>query len=121
MIELLNARAYDDPFFKTHVSQDVFVDFNGKRSTGLDQFIHNYKVDADISPEFFVGVNNASAVVDEDAGLATVILSQHLTGSEYTIMRGMKAANILKAWRRIDGEWLLRSSYMMFGTAEFLV
>ena len=121
-IELLNARDYTHPFLISHVSPSVYVNFQGKCSTGFKPFINNYKHDADRSPSFHVDISiNGTAIVDEDESSATVILSQHLTGfqDEYSGME--KAATILMSWRRARGRWCCGSVTMIFGTPEFLV
>ena len=122
-IELLNNREYDHQFFANHVSPRVYVDMQGKRTTGLDGYINNFKRDADRSPNFYVDVDmNGTALVDEDAGSGTVVLSQHLTGFGDEDNRGMaKAATILMSWRRARGKWVCGSVTMIFGTPEFLV
>ncbi|KAK3697419.1 hypothetical protein LTR37_017483 [Vermiconidia calcicola] len=79
IIELLNARAYNNDFYKTHVSLSVYIDFNGRRTYGLEPLVENYKKDADAYPGFYVALLNESAVVNEDIGNATVILSQELS------------------------------------------
>ena len=119
-LDLLNARAYGHWFFTTHVSHNVYTEFQGKCSTGRKQFINNYKMDADRSSAFHVDVVNSSAMVDEEAGSATVILSQHLKGYGNQ-MEGMgQAGTILMSWRRAKQRWYCGSVCMMYGTPVFL-
>ena len=121
-IDLLNRRAYNHPFFTDHVSQNVYVDFQGHCSRGLGPFIYNYKQDADRSPGFHVDASiNGTALVDEDAGSATVILSQHITGFQDEYRGIEKAGTILMSWRRGRGRWCCGSVTMIHGTPEFLV
>lgn len=123
VIELLNARAYDDPWFQSYVSPDVYVNFNGIIvGQGMKDFLGFYRMDADRSPEFFCDVDMTTAVVNEQQGTATVILSQVLSGFEDELMVGKKrAASILWSWKQKRGSWELQSVCMMFGTCVFLV
>lgn len=121
LIDLLNSRDYANDYFINHVSRKVYIEFQGKCTTGLEPFIENYKIDADRSPAFYVNISNSSALVDEDAGTATVILSQHLRGYEDEMRGKGKAGTILLSWRRGKGRWWIGSGYMMFGTPEFLL
>lgn len=123
VIELLNERAYNDPWFEQHVSPTVRIDFNGACvGIGYKDFVGFYRMDADVSPNFFGDVDLMTALVNENQGTATVILSQVLQGFEDDMMVGKKrAAGILWSWKRVKGRWMCQSCCLMFGTCEFLV
>lgn len=123
VIELLNDRAYDDPWFEQHVSPNVRIDFNGTCiGIGYKDFVGFYRLDADVSPRFCCDVDIMTAMVNENQGTATVILSEVLTGFEDDLMVGKKrAASILWSWKRVKGRWVCQSCCLMFGTCEFLV
>ena len=121
IIKLLNARAYDDPWFHTHVSPDVWVDFNGYISEGFKAFIGNYRLDADRSPDFVCQEETITAILDDKHGTAQVILTQLLRHFEDVLMVGKKrAATVLWSWRQKGGAWELQSVCMMFGTPQFV-
>lgn len=118
-IELMNARAYDDPFFKEYVAPNVFVDLQGNKTVGLEGFLGNYKKDAELTPTFHVGIVNSTAMVDEPKGRATVILSQDLQGLGGPDKK--MAGTILMSWEKDEQKWTCKSVCMMLGTPEFLV
>lgn len=117
---LLNKRAYSDPWFTTYVSPTIRTELEGDVKIGIDSFIHNYRAVADASPSFRCDISNASAVVHEQSGSATVIMSQTLSGYEGDLESKLKAGAILVNWRRSSGEWKIGSVYMVYGTPCFL-
>ena len=130
VIDLLNCRDYTNTFFTQYVSSDVRTGFEGHTTVGISDFISNYRQDADVSPNFRVDIVNSSAIIDEKAGRATVLLSQDLSGFEEGTKR---AGSILSSWkwerRSLEGggdgirqgQWVCLSCQMLFGTPEFLV
>lgn len=122
LIELLNWRRYEHPFLEQHIRHNVFTELQGKRTIGLRSFLQNYQNDASGSPSFRVDVGiNATAMVDENAGSGTVILSQHLLGLGGERGGLEKAATILFSWQKAKGRWRCSNATMIYGTPEFLV
>ena len=122
IIRLLNKREYDNPFFFSHVRQNVYTDLHGKQTVGLAPFMENHRIDSRGSPTFYVDAEmNITALADEEAGSATVIMSQHLSGYGGD-WRGMeKAGTILFSWQRSKGKWWCSNATMIYGTPVFLV
>jgi hypothetical protein len=122
IIKLLNNREYDSPFFFSHVRQNVYTDLHGKQTVGLAPFVENHRIDSQGSPTFYVDAElNVTALADDEAGSATVILSQHLSGYGGSL-RGMeRAGTILFSWQRSKGRWWCSNATMIYGTPEFLV
>jgi hypothetical protein len=88
----------------------------------MKDFLGFYRMDADVSPQFFCDVDIMTALVNEPQGTATVILSQVIQGFQDELMVGKKrAASLLWAWRKCRGVWMCQSCCLMFGTCEFLV
>lgn len=121
-IHLLNARCYNDPFFRCRVRANVYVDLAGHKTTGLQGFVENHRRDAQGSPAFHVDADwNVTALVDEHAGTGTVLLSQHLSGMGGSLTGQARAGTILFAWQRSKGQWWCGNVAMIFGTPEFLL
>lgn len=118
VIHLCNARLYNDPFFQEHVSPTISTDLNGISTIGIESFINNYKVSADASPDFYTLMFNESAMVDQSAGVGTVMLSQDMNA--HPTNWGRMAGTILFNWKRKSDIWILESCCMMHGTPEFL-
>lgn len=122
MIHLLNTRQYNSPFFYAHVRQNVYTDLAGRCTVGLDPFINNHRSDARGSRSFYVEADfNVTALVDEEKGSATVIMSQHLSGFGGRMGGMAKAGTILFSWQRSKGRWWCGNCSMIYGTPEFLV
>jgi hypothetical protein len=122
VIHLLNARQYTHPFFFAHVRQNVYTELQGRGTVGLRPFLENHQKDARGSSSFYVDVDfNATALVDEDVGSGTVILSQHLSGFGGTLSGIARAGTILFSWQRSKGRWWCSNATMIYGTPEFLL
>ncbi|KAK5167048.1 uncharacterized protein LTR77_007777 [Saxophila tyrrhenica] len=121
-IDLLNARAYDDPFFQNHVSPSVYTNYNDQQvGWSREGFIAAYRRDADVNPDFFCDVERSTAVADEAHGTATTISNHVAKGFEDERMRGKRrVGSTLWHWSKVDGRWLLQSCSIMMGAAEFV-
>lgn len=120
VIELLNARDFDNPWFAQNVASDVRVDVQGNINFGLEGFIGNYRAHAAFAQDFRVFIGNVTALVDEKQGTGTAILSQYLSGFLGDDRR--MAGTILMSWGWDDQiqRWICRSVAMMMGTPVFL-
>jgi hypothetical protein len=122
IIHLLNTRQYTHPFFYSHVRQNVYVALDGRGTVGLPFFLENHKSDAQNSSAFYVDVGfNVTALADEEAGSATVILSQHLSGFGGNMSGMARAGTILFSWQKSKGRWWCSNATMIYGTPEFLL
>ena len=122
IIHLLNNRLYSHPFFPAHVRQNVYTSVQGRGTIGLHPFLENHRRDAKGSAAFWVDVEfNATAMVDEEAGTGTVILSQYMSGSGGDMSGMNTAGTILFSWQKSKGRWWCGGASMILGTPEFLV
>lgn len=51
IMELLNARAYDHPFFLTYVSPSVYISLNGRIGNGIDDLINFHRTQERCRPQ----------------------------------------------------------------------
>ncbi len=114
IMELLNARAYDDPFFPTQVSPSVYISLNGRIGNGIDDLINFHRSDADLNPQHHCSDETITVTANEAQGTATTITNQvarHLGGDH---LRGQRrSGTILWSWRRVEGTWMLQSCSLM--------
>lgn len=120
VIELLNGRDFDNPWFSQNVSRDVRVDVQGNVNIGLGGFIGNYKAHASHAEDFQCVIGNVTAVVDERQGTGTAILSQYLSGYQGDERRMAGTILMSWSWNSTRGRWICRSVTMMLGTPVFL-
>ena len=123
VMELLNTRAYDDPWFKIHVSPEVRVNYNGEALTcGLQDAMSHYQEDAAISPNFQCEVELMTALSNDFRRTDAVILTERMRNFDrHEVWAGkQRSAQILWNWTRKAEIWKLQSVIMMFGTCEYL-
>lgn len=87
------------------------MDLNGVVGHGVETFIGNYKIYADMSPGFSVGLFNESAIVDEVRGTAVVLMSQDI---QFHSPEGRRMAGAIAfSWERKVGGWLCNACCMV--------
>ncbi|KAF2168544.1 hypothetical protein M409DRAFT_21295 [Zasmidium cellare ATCC 36951] len=113
----LNTRHYTPQTYTALLSPHLRIDCNSQISTGIPHAIAAYKWVADINPRFHVAVIEATPIVHEESGRATVLCGLSLTNcSDGTV----RAGSLSTSWSREKGVgWRCWNFEIFFGIREF--
>ena len=109
VIDLLNSRQHNRPFLFAHTCQTFYTEVQGRGQVVLWPFLMNHNHDSQGSAALFADVDfNATALVDEELGSGTVVLSQHDSSTWIGTWTGKGSATVNSVVIRLDmpPKWL---------------
>ncbi|KAK4504454.1 hypothetical protein PRZ48_005370 [Zasmidium cellare] len=117
VVHKLNIRDFNPESYTPLLSPHLRIDCNSNVETGIPQAIQAYKWVSDINPLFHVGITEATPIVYEESGRATIMCVLHLKHcSDDTI----RAGTLSTSWKREKGKgWICWNFEIFFGIREF--